>query len=146
VVKLGEYRDWTAYSAGVGAEKVCYVVSEPTAKAPPDPERAAFIYITHRPGRNAMGVPMAYAGYPYKENSRAGVDVAGKGRFTLFTHADTAWVEDDETEARMLKAMRAGQTMTFKATPMQGPETTDTYSLNGLVAALRRIGEACPER
>lgn len=143
IVKLGEYQDWTAYASGSGADKVCYVVSEPTLRQPGPAARKPMIYITNRPARKAMGVVMAYAGYAFKPDSQASVEI-GKGKYALFTHRDTAWAADEEADERIVKAMRAGKSMTVKSVPAEGEATADLYSLNGVAAALKRIGEACP--
>jgi invasion protein IalB len=145
VVKLGDYQHWTAYASGSGTAKVCYVVSEPSLRQPGQGERKPVIYITHRPGRKAMGVVMAYAGYPIRPESEAALEI-GKAKYALFTHEDTAWASDAETDERIVKAMRAGKTMTVKSVPADGVPHVDIYSLNGLVAALKRIGEACPTK
>jgi invasion protein IalB len=145
VVKLGEYQHWTAYSAGSGAAKVCYVVAEPSLLQPGQGERKPVIYITHRPGKKAMGVVMAYAGYAFQPDSEAALEI-GNAKYALFTHKDTAWAADAQTDERIVKAMRAGKSMTIKAMPAEGPPTADIYSLNGLIAALKRIGEACPAK
>lgn len=145
IVKLGEYQDWSAYAAGSGADKVCYIVSAPSLRQPGQGERQAMLYVTHRPGKKARGVVMASAGYEFKTDSEATLEI-GKGRFALFTKGETAWAADAETDERIVRAMRGGKSMTVKSTPAQGDATTDIYSLNGVVAALRRIGEACPAR
>lgn len=145
VVKLGEYQDWTAYAAGTGNDKVCYIVGEPSLRQPGKADRQSFVYVTHRPAKKAMGVVMAYAGYPFKPESEAGIEI-GKGKFALFTHRDTAWANDADADDRIVKAMRGGKSMTVKSAPADGPATTDVYSLNGIGAALKRIGEACPAK
>jgi invasion protein IalB len=145
VVKLGEYQDWAAYAAGTGAAKVCYVVAEPSLRQPGQSERKPVMYITHRPGKKLMGVVMAYTGYAFRPDSEAALEI-GKAKYALFTHKDTAWASDAETDERIVRAMRAGKSMTVKAQPADGQPTADIYSLNGLVAALKRIGEACPAK
>lgn len=143
VIKLGDYQDWTAYASGTGAAKVCYVVAEPSLRQPGQGERKPVIYITHRPAKKTMGVVMAYAGYPFKPDSEATLEI-GKGKYALFTHRDTAWAADADADERIVKAMRAGKSMTVKAVPAEGQPTADIYSLNGISAALRRIEDACP--
>lgn len=145
VIKLGEYQDWTAYASGSGNEKVCYIVSEPTLRQPGQGERKPVIYVTNRPAKKAMGVVMAYAGYTLKSDSEATVEI-GKSKHALFAYRDTAWAPDADADDRIVKAMRAGKSMTVKAIPADGQATTDVYSLNGVVAALKRIGEACPAK
>lgn len=145
IVKLGDYQDWTAYASGSGADKVCYVVGEPSLRQPGKSERKPVIYITNRPAKKAMGVVMAYAGYAFKADSQTSLEI-GKGKYALFTHRDTAWAADEEADERIVKAMRAGKSMTVKSVPAEGEATADIYSLNGVAAALKRIAEACPRK
>jgi len=141
VSKLGEYRDWTAYMSGHDASRICYIVGEP-APATADGRALRYAYVSHRPARKAWSVVMIYPGTPYKAATEATVEI-GKNRFALFTYRDTAWTEDAETDARLVKAMRAGRTMTVHGTDSDGNPIVDQYSLNGFLAAYRRIGEAC---
>ena len=40
--------------------------------------------------------------------------------------------------------MKAGSTMIVKGTSARGNVTTDTYSLSGVTAGLRRLKQLCP--
>ena len=142
VIKLGDYENWTAFSAGAGADKVCYVVSQPTAQKPATPERQAYVYLAHRPGRKAYNVVMAYAGYPYAAGSVVKVEI-GRLEFELFTHRETAWAGDATTDNELERAMRLGREMIVRSTPVDGPANTDTYSLAGVAKAVDRISLAC---
>ena len=50
---------------------------------------------------------------------------------------------DAQTDARLVKAMRTGKTMTVHGVDADGGAIADHYSLAGFIAAYRRIGEAC---
>ena len=143
VIKLGDYDDWTAFSAGAGADKVCYVVSQPKAQKPPTPERQAYVYLAHRPGKKAYNVVMVYAGYPYAAGSAVKIEI-GRREFELFTHRETAWAGDAKTDDDLERAMRLGREMIVRSTPVDGPASTDTYSLAGIAKAVDRISLACP--
>ncbi len=101
-----------------------------------------YAYVSHRPSKKAWSVVTIYPGTPYKAASEALVEI-GKSRFSLFTYKDTAWNQDAEADARLIKAMRAGKTMIVRGTDDGGAPMADRYSLNGFLAAYRRIGEAC---
>ena len=143
VIKLGDFEKWTAFSAGAGADKVCYVVGQPTAQKPAKPERQAYVYLAHRPGKKAYNVMMVYAGYPYAAGSVVKVEI-GRLAFELFTHRETAWTEDAKTDNELERAMRLGREMVVRSTPVDGPASTDTYSLAGIAKAVDRISLACP--
>ncbi|RYG11977.1 MAG: hypothetical protein EON92_09365, partial [Burkholderiales bacterium] len=50
VRSLGEFRDWSAYSATEGTGPVCFALSKPTDVSPtPDGYTEAYLYLTHRP-------------------------------------------------------------------------------------------------
>jgi hypothetical protein len=142
VTKLGEFHDWTAYVAGQDAGRICYVVGEPANPATADGRAPRYAYVSHRPARKAWSVVMIYPGAPYKPATEATIAI-GKSRFALFTYRDTAWNEDADADARLVKAMRVGRTMTVHGTDSEGNSIVDQYSLTGFLAAYRRIGEAC---
>ncbi len=143
VVKLGDFEDWAAYSSGAGDSKVCYVVSEAMARQPAQPERQAYVYLAHRPGKKAYNVVMVYSGYPYASDSIVQVEI-GRQEFRLFTHRETAWTADADTDQALERAMRLGRKMTVKSSPAEGNPSVDTYSLTGVAKAIDRISIACP--
>ena len=50
---------------------------------------------------------------------------------------------DDETDGALVESMRAGVEMTVRGTSARGTDTTDTYSLSGVTAAMGEIDKAC---
>lgn len=142
VTKLGEYKSWTAYVAGKNSQRVCYIVGEAQSDSAAEGRGVRYAYVAHRPAKKAWSVVMIYPGTPWREASEAQVEI-GPRRFSLFTYRDTAWADDADADARLVKAMRAGKTMVVHGTDAGGGAIEDTYSLAGFVAAYRRIGEAC---
>ena len=143
VVKLGEFEDWAAYSSGAGDSKVCYVVSQATTRQPAQPERQAYVYLAHRPGKKTYNVVMVYSGHPYASGSAVQVEI-GRQAFQLFTHRETAWAADAATDQDLERAMRLGRKMTVRSSPAEGGPSVDTYSLSGVGKAVDRIATACP--
>lgn len=147
---LGKFKQWNAYVYGSGAGRICYVMSEPTKMAPRNANRGdVFVMLTHRPSQNVRNEISTRAGYIYDSKSRPFVKIGDK-KFQMFTGvkdggevAHWAWLEATGDEARMVKSMRAGSSMTIKGTSKRGTLTTDTYSLSGVTAALKRIDAAC---
>jgi len=147
---LGKFKQWNAYVYGSGAERICYIMSEPTRMAPRNANRGdVFVMLTHRPSQNVRNEISTRAGYIYDAKSRPFVRIGDK-KFQMFTGvkdggevAHWGWLEATGDEARMVKSMRAGSAMTIKGTSKRGTLTTDTYSLSGVTAALKRINDAC---
>jgi invasion protein IalB len=144
VRRLGEFQDWRAFTYTEDGSKVCYMASEPKSEEG-DYTRRGEVYamVTHRPAQGSENVVSFIIGYPFQEDSRVSVNIDDSQSFTLFTHKDTAWAPDSETDRQLVQAMRAGRQMVVEGTSARGTDTTDTYSLLGFTAAHNRIGEAC---
>ena len=61
----------------------------------------------------------------------------------MVTDGEGAWLADTSGEAAFVEAMKAGSTLTVKGTSQRGTNTTDTYSLGGVTAAMQEIDKAC---
>lgn len=143
ISRLGEYRDWRAFTYDEDGNRVCYMASEPT-KDEGDYTRRGDIYamVTHRPAQGTSNVVSFVIGYTFQEDSRVTVQIDGQ-EFTLFTHNDTAWAPDAQTDSALVDAMREGRDMVVRGTSSRGTDTTDTYSLLGFTRAHNEINETC---
>jgi hypothetical protein len=141
---LGTFDDWQAYTYKAPDTRVCYAVSSPKSseagkKVKRDP---IYFLVTHMPGRKVRGEISTFIGYPFKESSIVTVKVDDKS-FELFTTGDGAWVDNAAREKEILAAMKAGTKLVVTGTSWKGTETTDTYSLAGISAAVDKIDSAC---
>lgn len=140
---LGEFNDWAAYTYKAADTKVCYISSRPKASEPKNAKRdPAFLLVTHMPGRKVRGEISTIIGYPFKKDSTARLTI-DTAEFELFTNADGAWADTTATEKKIVAAMKAGKALKVKGTSWRGTETEDSYSLNGISAALAAIDKAC---
>ena len=142
---LGTFKDWNAFAFDEGGNKVCYISSQPKKKEPAAARRGdIYVLVTHRPGEKSLDVVSFIAGYPFKKESEATVDLGGK-TIKLFTDGETAWARDTETDKAVVAAMRdpKARTMVMKGTSSRGTRTTDTYSLDGMSEAYGAINAAC---
>src|SRR5690606_3030260 len=113
-----------------------------TAKEPSNVDHGdIFFIVSQRPGQNISYEPQAMMGYSLRANSKVNVSVDGKS-FVLFTKDKAAWVENAAEEPALVAAMKGGTTMTVKATSSRGTNTSYSYSLSGISAALKQI-ESC---
>jgi hypothetical protein len=141
--QLGEFKDWAAYTYKTSGGKVCYVVSQPKESDPKAAKRdPVFFLITHRPGQNVRNEVSTIIGYPFKKEAIVKLTV-DNAAFDLFTNGDGAWADTSAKDKQIVAAMRKGQKLSVKGTSLRGTSTTDTYSLDGLTAALGAIDTAC---
>lgn len=137
--RIQQFNAWGAYSYQSANGKVCYILSVPTDKQPTSVNHGDnFFLVSQRPGQNIAYEPQAMMGYPLREESKVTVTVDGRS-FTLYARGNSAWVENAAEEPALVAAMRAGSTMTVKATSRRGTGTTYSYSLSGVTAALKQI-------
>lgn len=137
------YSDWTLYTYPSNKGKVCFATATPTSQRPTGVNRdPTFFMVTTRPGERVRDEVSVAIGYPFKTGSYATVSVDGE-KFRLFTQGDGAWIDQTSEERRLVDAMRAGSQMSVHGLSRRGTNTTDTYSLKGVSAALRAASNAC---
>jgi invasion protein IalB len=142
VTLLEKFKDWSAY-AGTGSPKVCFAVAKPTNSNPKTVKRGPiFFYISQWPADKVTNEISVKMGYPFAEGAKVAVTV-GSAKFDLFTKEEGAFVDKPETEAKIIEAMKTGNTMKIDGKSVRGTATTDTYSLNGLSDALDRAAKEC---
>jgi hypothetical protein len=144
---LGQYGDWGAYTASPGGKKICFALAKPASSEtnpPGRPRNPSYMFISTRPADNpkVTNEISIIIGYPFKPGSEATAAV-GSTDYALYTQQDGAWIKNATEEARMIDAMRGGQTAVVKGSSAKGTQSTDTFSLKGLGQALDRIGQEC---
>jgi hypothetical protein len=143
---LGTFDHWTAFSYSEGGTKICYTASEPTRAQGKYTQRGDIIaLVTHNPAEKTFDVVSFVAGYTYKQDSSALVNIGGK-KFELFTHEDRAWAPNEAMDKSLVQTMRRGSRMVVVGTSSRGTRTTDTYSLIGFTKAYQKIAAACPAK
>jgi hypothetical protein len=63
---------------------------------------------------------------------------------TSITDSEAAWLASMDDESGFVTSLKAGSKLVVKGTSGRGTETTDTYSLAGVTAAMDAIDKACP--
>jgi hypothetical protein len=140
---IGDFNDWSAYSASEGAGALCFAVSRPTQVTPtPDGFTEAYLYLTSRPAEGLNNEFNLVAGFEFAPDSTATVTVGGQ-TFELFTQGDAAWLQDAAQSENLAAAIRAGTTLTVEATSAMGIRVTETFSLSGATAASRALESSC---
>ena len=140
---LGDFRDWSAYTAVDGPGNVCFALSRPVEVAPqPDGFTAAYLYLTNRPAESVANEVNLVAGFAFAPDTPATLQVSGE-TFDLFTEADAAWLLDPARADGLASAMRAGTTIILEGTSDRGIKIRETFSLSGATAASRAIDAEC---
>ncbi len=136
---LGEFRDWTAYSATESSGPVCFALSRPTEVSPsPDDFTEAWLYLTNRPSESVRNELNLVAGFTFAPDTPATATVNGAS-FELFTDKDAAWLLNPSQNENLAGALRAGSTVIIEGTSDKGIRITQTFSLSGATAASRAI-------
>jgi len=136
---LGEYRDWTAYTATESTGPVCFALSRPTEVTPsPDDFTEAWLYLTNRPSESVSNELNLVAGFMFAPDTTATATVSGQS-FELFTEKDAAWLQNPSENENLAGALRAGSSVVIEGTSDKGIRITETFSLSGATSASRAI-------
>lgn len=137
---LGKSGDWEGFTYADKSGKVCYAASLPKRSLNSAKGRGeAYLSITHRPTDKSFDVISVTAGYGFKKDAPAEIDIGG-AKFDLFSSGDTAWARNDKA---VVTAMLKGKNLVVYGMPAKGEQTADTYSLDGFAKAYAEISKAC---
>lgn len=137
--KIGQHNAWGTYSYQAQNGKVCYVLTVPTDKQPPNLDHGdIFFFVSQKPGQNVSFEPQFIASYEFQANSKVAVTVGDKS-FSMFTRGKSAWMENAAEEPQLIAAMKAGSDMKVAAKSGRGNPTNYAFSLKGISAALQSI-------
>lgn len=140
---LGDFRDWSAYTTANSTDKLCFVISEPTAVEPQLEELdKPYFYVSHRPAEGIRYEVNLVAGYTFAPDTPVVASI-GSQQFSMFVQDDAAWLENVAQSADMAGAMRAGSTLVVEGTTERGIRVRQTFSLSGATASMRAIDAEC---
>jgi hypothetical protein len=131
VRSLGDYRDWSAYSATEGTGPVCFALSKPKDVTPtPDGYTEAFLYLTHRPSEAVRNEINLVAGFTFAPDTPATLSISGTS-YDLFTEGDAAWLLNPGQNDDLAGTIRAGTTLTIEGTTSMGIRVVETFCSTG---------------
>ena len=137
------FNDWKVVIHDGKPAKVCFAVSEPKTLDPGDGKRKrAFFYVSSWPKDGVKAEVSVNMGFELRPNVQIAVTV-GSATFNLFAKDDKAFVADATDELKLIESMKRGSTMIVRGMAADGGQTTDTYSLSGITAALRNLQQSC---
>jgi len=139
---LGQYDHWGAYWAAPKGHKICFIVTRSVQSAPANSARnPSYLFIASRPADKVKDEVSVIFREPFKAGVEA-TALIGSASFAMLTQADGAWIKNLADEARLVEAMRKGAELVLKGITQRG-ESTDTFSLRGLIQAHDRSTQAC---
>jgi hypothetical protein len=141
---LGTFRSWTAWKGSDANGVICYISSAPQSSQPTGVNRDPIHFLViHRKGSNVRNEVQTIIGYPFNTtNANASATIDGRS-YPMVTEGAAAWLASSGDEGGFVSALKAGTTLVVKGTSQRGTNTTDTYSLSGVTAAMAAIDTAC---
>jgi Invasion associated locus B (IalB) protein len=146
--------DWSVFveEATENAPKTCWAVSAPKETVNMRDGAAVavqrgdiLLFATYTAGGPSGQISFA-GGYTFAEGSNPTLDIGGQVfNLALFPEAnpEMAWSASPDDDARIVEAMKAGSSAIVKAKSRRGTDTTDTFSLLGISAALDEAAKRC---
>lgn len=127
--------------------KECWSVSAPTETVNTKDGKSTavrrgdiLLFVTFRPG--SEGEVSFSGGYPFAGGSTVELDVSGT-KFDLFTDGEWAWSGSKDDDAKIIAALKNGTSAVLSAHSGRGTQTKDSFSLNGVSAALDEAAKRC---
>lgn len=143
--RVATFNDWSVYVANSANGRVCFAVSQPQNTEPTGVNRGGIYFMLSTwPSRGVHNEASIVIGYPFAEQSTVTVSIDEDETFEFFTIDQGAWLSNLDLEDDLVVAMQRGLQMTVRGRSQRGTDTTDTYSLRGVTAALNRVGQECP--
>ena len=144
-VELGRFDSFNAYMQEKNGARLCYLVAQPSKMEPANVRRdPVYFFVTHRPKDKIRNEISISAGYPFKVDAPASLEITPSGGlFSLVTSGEGAWLSELTKQNILIEALRKGREVVMKGTSHRGTATSDTYSLSGFAGALDRINQAC---
>lgn len=147
--RAGAQRDWSVFAIGSGADRVCWVVSQPKSwvarrgGSQVNVNRGdIYLMVANRPAQGVPSEVSVVAGYPYRENASVEVRI-GSDEFEFFTRGENAWPENQAADSRVVEAMKRGIEAVVTGVSSRGTTTVDTFSLLGFTAAFDEAERLC---
>jgi invasion protein IalB len=134
-----KFNDWGLYSYKANGATNCYVLTTPQQARPASVSHGDNYFLV-APNPSGSGYyPQAIMGYDLRSGSQMVVTIDGQN-FIMMPKGNSGWTAEASSDAAMINAMKSGSNMTLQATSQRGTETSYTFSLSGITAALNQAG------
>lgn len=140
---LGTFNAWTAWKGADANGVMCYVSAQPKDSQPAGVNRDPIHFLViQRKGLGTKNEVQTLVGYPLAASSTPSAAVDGKS-YDMIVEGSAAWLASTGDESGFVDGMKRGTEMVVKGTSQRGTNTTDTYSLSGVTAAIEAADKGC---
>ncbi len=145
---LGTFKAWTAWKGADPSGVICYISSDPQSSEPsqvdgkPINRDPAHFLVIHRKSAGIKNEVQTLIGYPFSKDKRPSALIDGKA-YPMLPENAAAWLASEADESGFVAALKGGTKLVVKGTSLRGTDTTDTYDLSGVTAAMAAIDKAC---
>jgi hypothetical protein len=140
---IGTFKSWTAWTGTDSTGLICYISAEPSSSKPSGVNRDPIHFlVVHRKGLGTKNEVQTLIGYPIKKDSKPSAAIDGKS-YPMIADGGGAWLASAADEAGFVATLKKGSNLVIKGTSQRGTDTTDTYTLAGVTAAMAAIDKAC---
>ncbi len=136
------FGDWSVFTHSDNERNICYIASTPIKQDPKDKNWNPNFFIS-RIDKNT-NQPSLNIGYKLKEGTSISVKILNS-TFALTSNNTglNAWLMTEDEERKLVEAMKKGYQMIIKGTSEFGTNTTDHYSLKGVIRSLQELDSVC---
>ena len=140
---VATYKDWSVFVRTAGGEKICFAATEATEKSPKTVNHGdVFFLVSSWQSGAAKEQPSLMTGYSIDEKPEPTLRI-GSDKWEMYSSENEAFIESNNEESRLLRAMRRGADMRVSAVSRRGTATSYIISLRGITAALNRVKKEC---
>lgn len=133
-----KFGDWALYSYKSAGKTNCYALTTPQKSLPASVDHGDnFFLVAPKPSGSGF-YPQAIMGYDLKGGSPMTVAV-GDDKFPFTPKGTSGWTQSEGDDAAVVNAMKGGSSLTLNAVSARGTQTSYTYSLAGISAALQQV-------
>ncbi|WP_436257334.1 invasion associated locus B family protein [Neorhizobium sp. LjRoot104] len=126
---------WGVYSYSSSGKRQCYVLSSPQQMLPTGVDHGANYFLVS-PGPSGRGYyPQTTMGYDLRPGSELTATIDSRS-FAMMVKEKSGWTRAPDDDIAMINAMKKGHTLMLRAVSRRGTQTSYSYSLSGLTAAL----------
>jgi len=140
---IGTFKAWTAWKGTDANGLICYISAAPTTSKPDGAKRdPVHFLIINRKGGNTKNEVQTLIGYPFKKDGKPTATIDTKS-YNMVVDGSAAWLASQGDEPGFVAALKSGTNLVVKGTSQRGTDTSDTYTLAGVTAAMATIDKAC---
>jgi len=131
---------WGVYSYPSAGASHCYVLSTPQNALPAGVDHGSNFFLVAPHPSGAGYYPQAVMGYELRAGSEMRVSIDNKS-FSMMPKGNAGWTKNSSDDVSLIDAMKGGRLLSLRAVSRRGTQTTYTYSLAGISAALIRASQ-----